>query len=252
MFYVFALEEADERHTVALRNRSLSLWALVVIQCAHGSAGLRNSKGRLTPRRPRQPAGPVAHCRWNKADAMAQCGTRSVRPDRRDCRGIGSRYAVFAVPGFPNRARHREGRDTRWTEVPFSASKEATGSARTSSILGRSTAPGPSHILKLSHRSTGKCIDTRALAVRYIESLRILRAVRGSQFRSEQMTMPATDTADGRRDSVSSILESGWQHHMFPRPRIENRTDGTAESNILSPQLHVQTAPAPIKYDRAF
>src|SRR5580658_6838747 len=66
------------------------------------------------------------------------------------------------------------------------------------------------------------------------------------------MTMPATDAADGGRDSVSSILEIVWQHHMFSRPRIENRTDGAAECNVLSPRLHLQTAPAPIKEDRAF
>src|SRR5580700_9040565 len=98
MFYVFVLEEEDERHTAAFRNRSLNLWALIVTQCAHGWAGLRNSKGPLVPRRPRQPTGLADHCRWDKADAMARCGTQSVRQNRRDCRGIRSRYAVFAVP----------------------------------------------------------------------------------------------------------------------------------------------------------
>jgi hypothetical protein len=40
----------------ALRNRPMSLWALVVIQCAHGSAGLQNSKDRPVPRQPRRRA----------------------------------------------------------------------------------------------------------------------------------------------------------------------------------------------------
>jgi|ERR1700734_4152298 hypothetical protein len=38
--------------TAALRNRSSSLCALGVIQCALGSAGLQNNKGPLAPRRP--------------------------------------------------------------------------------------------------------------------------------------------------------------------------------------------------------
>jgi len=64
--------------------------------------------------------------------------------------------------------------------------------------------------------------------------------------------MTAADAAHGRRDSVGSILEVVWQHHTFPRPCVENRTDGAAERSIFPPRLHLQAAPAAIKEDRAF
>src|SRR5208337_699364 len=80
----------------------------------------------------------------------------------------------------------------------------------------------------------------------------IISPVRGNQLRSEQMTMTAAETAHGRRDSSGSILEVVWQHHTFPRPSVENRTDSTAERDVLPPQLHLQAAPAAIKDNRAF
>src|SRR5208282_2968311 len=45
---------------------------------------------------------------------------------------------------------------------------------------------------------------------------------------------------------------AAWQHHTFPCPGVENRTDGAAERGVLSPQLHLQAAPSAIKEDRAF
>src|SRR5208282_4357227 len=49
-----------------------------------------------------------------------------------------------------------------------------------------------------------------------------------------------------------SILEVVWQHNTFPRPSVENRTDGAAERHVLPPKLHLQTASAAIKENRAF
>jgi hypothetical protein len=92
--------------TAVLRNRSLSLWALIVIQCAHGSAGLQSGKGPLVPRQPPPRDGLAAHCRWNRLDATARRGTQSVRRSHRDCQETRSRCAVFGVPVREgNRAR---------------------------------------------------------------------------------------------------------------------------------------------------
>ena len=130
--------------------------------------------------------------------------------------------------------------------------KEAAGSARTSSMLGRSPAVEPSLIQDSSRRSARNCIDAHAPLLGYIKSGGILRPVRGNRTRSEQMTMTAAETAHGRRGSSGSILEVVWQHHTFPRSGVENRTDGAAERGVLSPQLHLQAAPSAIKEDRAF
>src|SRR5208282_5739522 len=129
--------------------------------------------------------------------------------------------------------------------------KEAAGSPRTSSMLGRSPAIGPMLIQDSSRRSARNCIHACAPLVGYM-SVGILRPVRDSHPRSEQMTMTAAETAHGRRDSSGSILELVWQHHTFPRPSVEHRRDGAAERGVLSPKLHLQTSPAAIKEDRAF
>ena len=63
--------------------------------------------------------------------------------------------------------------------------------------------------------------------------------------------MTAAETAHGRRGSSGSILEVVWQHHTFPRPSVENRTDGAPERGVLSPKLHLQAASSAIKEDRA-
>jgi len=57
--------------------------------------------------------------------------------------------------------------------------EEAAGSARTSSILGRSPAVGPLLIQDPSRRSARNCIDARAPLLGYIKSVRILLTVRG-------------------------------------------------------------------------
>ncbi len=94
--------------------------------------------------------------------------------------------------------------------------KEAAGSARTSSMLGRSPAVGPLLIQDSSRRSARNCIDARAPLVGYIKNVGILRPVRGDQLRSEQMTMTAAEAAHGRCDSSGSILEVVWQTTRSP------------------------------------
>src|SRR5271163_2567443 len=100
---------------------------------------------------------------------------------------------------------------------------------------GRSPAVGPLFIHDSSRRSARNCIAARAPLVGCNKNVGILRPVRDSHPRSEQMTMTAAETAHGRRDSSGRILEVVWQHHTFSGPSVENRTDGAAERGVLSP-----------------
>src|SRR5208282_1272302 len=129
---------------------------------------------------------------------------------------------------------------------------EAAGSARTSSMPGRSPVRKPSPIPSSSRRSAHNCINARASLVAHIQTVGLLRSLRGDQIRFEQMTMTATDAAHGSCYSRGRILEVVWQGNTFPRSRVENRTDSTAEGGVLAPQLHLQAAPAAVKEDRAF
>src|SRR5579859_396504 len=128
--------------------------------------------------------------------------------------------------------------------------KEAAGSTRTSSMLGRSPAVGPLLIQDSSRRSARNYIDAGAPLHPRIKRVVILRVVRDSQPRSEQMTVTASEAAHSGCDSGGSILEVVWQHYTFPRPGVENRTDRTAERDIVSPELHLQASSSAIEKDR--
>jgi hypothetical protein len=89
--------------------------------------------------------------------------------------------------------------------------KEAAGSTRTSSMVGRSPAVGPMLIQDSSRRSARNCIHACAPLVGYIKSGGILSPVRASQpSRSKQMTMTTAEAAHGRCESGGSILEVVW------------------------------------------
>src|SRR5208282_3478888 len=119
-------------------------------------------------------------------------------------------------------------------------------------MAGRSTGLKPLPIPSSSRRSAHNCIDARASLVVYIQTVGLLCSLRGNQIGFEQMTMTATDAAHGRCYSRGRILEVVWHGNTFPRSRVENRTDSTAERGVLAPQLHLQAASAAIKEDRAF
>jgi len=174
--------------------------------------------------------------RLGKTDRMSETDVVNSRQDfvapffqqsRQDFRIVGGIYGVATQSGTQHRFKP----------------KEAAGSARTLSILGRSLAVGLSLIQDSSRRSARNCIDPRAPLVGCNKNVGIISPVRGNQLRSEQMTMTAAETAHGRRDSSGSILEVVWQHHTFPRPSVENRTDGAVERRRPFPHSSISRPP---------